>query len=96
MKISKMALAGAMLTVVTSMAQGEEARTGTVTVVDRIHGSITIRQPQGGTVGSGSGVPTEQFRIQAGMLEPVHAGDEVKFTVSEKDGVKTVTKIDVK
>ncbi len=30
------------------------------------------------------------------MLEPVHAGDEVKFTVSEKDGVKTVTKIDVK
>lgn len=95
MKLAKMALAGSMLTVISSMALAQQERTGTVTVVDRLHGSVTIQVPQSGTVGANTGGVAEQFRIQAGMLDTVHAGDKVTFSVTETGGAKTISKIDV-
>lgn len=94
MKLAKIILAGSMLAVVSSSALAEEARTGTVTVIDRMNGSITIQQVQSGTVGANNGGATEQFKIQSKLLDAVHAGDKVTFSVNEAGGAKTITKID--
>ena len=37
---------------------------------------------------------TEQFKIQEGLLNTLHAGDKVTFTVSESGPTKTITKIE--
>ncbi len=56
MKIAKIILAGAAaLIVIGSGASAQQALTGTVTIVDRIHGTVAIRQTQGGTVGANAG-----------------------------------------
>jgi hypothetical protein len=95
MKLAKMILAGAVLTVISSpVALAQQALTGTVTTIDRITGTIAIQQTQNGTVGANAGGATEQFKIPAGMLETVHAGDKVKFTVSESGPTKAITKIE--
>jgi len=94
MRLAKTIFAAAMLAVISPMALAQQAQTGTVTVIDRINGSISIQQPQSGTVGTSGGV-TEQFKIKTGMLDTLHAGDKVTFTVSEAAGKKTITKIDV-
>ena len=88
-------LAGAMLMTIDSVALAQQAQTGTVTVIDRINGSISIQQPQSGTVGANTGTVTEQFKIQNSLSEAVHAGDKVTFTVNETGGNKTITKIEV-
>jgi len=95
MKITKIILAGTgALTLVASAALAQQMLTGTITKVDRINGSLAIRQTQSGTVGANSGGAAEEFKTQDGMsLEKLHAGDRVSFTASEKGGVKTITKI---
>jgi Cu/Ag efflux protein CusF len=95
MRLAKIILAGAMLTVISSAALAQQAMTGTATVIDRMNGSITIQQVQSGTVGSNNGGATERFMIQSKLLDAVHAGDKVTFSVNEADGAKTITKIDV-
>jgi Cu/Ag efflux protein CusF len=94
MKLAKMILDGAVLTVISPVALAQQALTGTVTTIDRITGTIAIQQTQSGTVGANAGGATEQFKIPAGMLETLHAGDKVTFTVSESGPTKTVTKIE--
>ncbi len=94
MKLAKMILAGAVLTLISPVALAQQALTGTVTTIDRITGTIAIQQTQSGTVGANAGGATEQFKIPAGMLETLHAGDKVTFTVSESGPTKTVTKIE--
>jgi Cu/Ag efflux protein CusF len=94
MRLARLVLAGSMLAVIGSVALAEEAQTGTVTTIDRISGIITIQQPQSGTVGSAAGEVTKQFRVNDSLLEKVHAGDQVKFTVSEAGGKKAITKIE--
>ncbi|MFH1341208.1 MAG: copper-binding protein [Pseudomonadota bacterium] len=97
MRLTKTLLAGSLLTLVSSMALAQEARTGTVTVLNRISGTITIQPtPKGtesATVGATGGT-AEQFKAQAGMLTALHAGDRVTFSVSETGGTKTITKIE--
>jgi acyl dehydratase len=94
MRLAKMVLAGSVLTVISSTTWAQQPLTGMVTTIDRISGTIAIRQTQSGTVGSNSG-PTEQYKVQdGGMLTPVHAGDRVTFSVSETGGTKTVTKLE--
>jgi len=88
-------LTGIVLTVAGSMALAEQALTGTVTVIDRINGTISIQQPQSGTVGANGGATIEQFKIQNSLSNTVHAGDKVTFTFNEAGGSKTITKIDV-
>jgi Cu/Ag efflux protein CusF len=95
MKIAKIILAGtAALTIISSAALAQQTLTGTVTKVDRINGSVAIRQTQSGTVGANTGGAAEEFKAQDGLsLDTLHAGDTVSFSAAEKGGVKTITKL---
>ncbi len=97
MRLAKTILAGSLLTVISSMALAQEALTGTVTMVNRISGTVTIQPAQSGTesatVGA-AGAAAEQFKAKADMLTTLHAGDRVTFSVSEAGGTKTITKIE--
>jgi Cu/Ag efflux protein CusF len=94
-KITKAILAGtAVLTIVSSAAWAQQALTGTVTKVDRINHTVAIQQTQSGTVGANTGGLSEQFKLQGGSLETLHAGDSITYTATEAGGVKTITKID--
>jgi Cu/Ag efflux protein CusF len=94
MKIATIILAGtAALTIISSAALAQQALTGTVTKVDRINGSVAIKQTQSGTVGANTGGAAEEFKAQAGLsLDTLHAGDKVTFSASETGGIKTITK----
>jgi hypothetical protein len=94
MKLAKTFVAGAMLTVIGSMALAQQALTGTVTTINRITGTIAIQQTQDGTVGATAGGAVEQFKIPESLLDTVHAGDRITFTVSENGPTKTITKIE--
>jgi Cu/Ag efflux protein CusF len=94
MKIAKVVLAGiAAFGIVGSAAWAQQARTGIVTEIDRIHDTIAIRPAQDGTVGA-NGAAAEVFKVQAASaLEEVHAGDRVSFSATEAGGAKTITKL---
>jgi hypothetical protein len=95
MKLAKMILAGAMLALIPSATLAEQALRGMISRIDRINGTIVIRQAQSGTVGAGGGGATEQqFNAAGGLLDSVHAGDTVTFSASDSGGKKTITKID--
>jgi hypothetical protein len=94
MRLAKVVLAGSALMVISSVALAQQALTGTVTTIDRISGTIGIQQAQSGTVGANSGGAAEQFKVQEGLLETVHAGDRVKVSVTDTGGKKTITKIE--
>ena len=95
MNLARMMLVGAMLAAVPSMTLAQQSLTGTITRIDRLNGTIAIRQAQSGTVGANGGGATEQqFKAPAAMLDTVHAGDRITFAVSESGGSKTITKID--
>ncbi|MGN6115654.1 MAG: hypothetical protein ACTHN2_09065 [Nitrobacter sp.] len=36
----------------------------------------------------------EHFNVKSGLIDSVHAGDKIKFSVADTDGKKTITKID--
>jgi Cu/Ag efflux protein CusF len=95
MNLAKMILVGAALTVIPMVASAQQSLKGTVTTIDRLNGTIAIQETQSGTVGaSGGGATEQQFKAPAGVLDTVHAGDRVNFSVSEIDGKKTITKIE--
>ena len=95
MKIAKIILAGtAALTIISSAALAQQALTGTVTKIDRIHGTIAIQRTQSGTVGANTSGAAEEFKAQGGLaLDAVHAGDKVTFSATEAGGIKTITKL---
>jgi Cu/Ag efflux protein CusF len=95
MKIAKIILAGAAaLIVINSGASAQQALTGTVTEIDRIHGTIAIQRTQSGTVGANTSGAAEEFKAQDGLaLDAVHAGDKVTFSATEAGGIKTITKL---
>lgn len=96
MKIEHVLAGAVALTLVSSVALGQQALTGTVTQINRIDGTIAIQPTQSGTVGA-TPQGAEQFKAQDGsLLNNLHAGDRVSFTSSEINGVKTVTKIERK
>ena len=91
----KTVLGVSTLAVISSVSLAQQAPlTGTVTTVDRISGTVTIQQAQSGTVGASAGAAGEQYKVQAGMLTTLHAGDKVSFSVSEAGGTKTITKLE--
>ena len=94
MRLAKIVLAASMLTAINSVALAQQANMGTVTTIDRINGTIAIQQTQSGTVGASAGGATEQFKVQNGMLNTLHAGDKVTFSVSEAGGTRTITKLE--
>jgi Cu/Ag efflux protein CusF len=95
MKIAKIILAGtAALTIIGSAASAQQPLTGTITKLNRLNGTIAIQQTQSGTIGANSGGAGEEFKVQDGLpLDAVHAGDKVTFSTTEKDGIKTITKL---
>ena len=95
MKTIRTVAASAAITLITSAALAQDAKTGTVTQIDRINSTIAIQQSQDGTVGAGSG-PVKQYKVQGSSLEALHAGDQVSFSASQSSGVDTITKIEKK
>jgi hypothetical protein len=95
MKIAKIVLAGtAALTIIGSAALAQQALTGTITKVDRIKGIVAIQQTQSGTVGANTGGAAEEFKAPAGLsLDTLHAADKVTYSITEKDGIKTIAKL---
>lgn len=88
-------IASAALAFVGSAAFAQEARTGIVTQIDRLNGTIAIQQAQDGTVGAGGGSGVvKQFKVQGSSLDAVHAGDQVSFTATQSGGVDTITKLE--
>jgi Cu/Ag efflux protein CusF len=98
MRLAKLILAGLMFTPAVSFsaaAWAQQTLTGTVITIDRISGTVGIKQAPSGTVGASSGGAAEQqFKAPEGALNTLHAGDKVTFTVSESGGKKTITKIE--
>ena len=96
MKIAGMILvATAALSIAGTSALAQQMRTGMVTRIDRISGTITIKDMPEGTVGTNASAAAEEFKIQDGArLNALHAGDRVSFAVSDTAGTKTITKID--
>ena len=95
MRLVKTVLGVSTLAVISSVSLAQQAPlTGTVTTVDRISGTVTIQQAPSGTVGASAGAAGEQYKVQAGMLTTLHAGDKVSFSVSEAGGTKTITKLE--
>jgi hypothetical protein len=95
MKIVKIVLAGTVvLTIAGSAALAQQALTGILTKIDRIHGIVAIQQTQSGTVGANISGAAEEFKVQDGLaLDDVHAGDRVSYSTTEAGGIKTVTKL---
>jgi Cu/Ag efflux protein CusF len=95
MKIAKIILVGtAALTIINSAAFAQQGLTGTVTQVNRINRTVTIKQTQSGTVGANTDGAAEEFKTQNGLsLDGLHAGDEVTFSATETGGIKTITKL---
>jgi Cu/Ag efflux protein CusF len=88
MKIAKIILAGAALTIISSAALAQQALTGTVTKVDRINRTVAIQQTQSGTIGANTGGAAEEFKAQEGLsLDKLHAGDKVTFSAPEAGGI---------
>lgn len=96
-----MKIAGTILAAVAAFgiagtaALAQQMRTGMVTGINRISGTISIRDMPEGTTGANAGAATEEFKVQDGArLNALHAGDRVSFAVSDTAGTKTITKID--
>jgi Cu/Ag efflux protein CusF len=96
MKIAGMIMAAtAALSIAGTSALAQQMRTGMVTKIDRISGTISIKDMPDGTTGANDGAATEDFKVQDGArLNALHAGDRVTFALGDAAGTKTITKID--
>jgi Cu/Ag efflux protein CusF len=96
MNSAKTIFAGAALILIASSgALAQQSVTGTISKVDEANDKIAIQQTQSGTVGANSGATAEEFKVQDGLIfNAVKPGDKVVVTVSEINGVKTITKLD--
>ncbi len=94
MKIGRIILAGMAATLTLSVAVAQQPATGTVTKIDRIHGTIAIQRTQSGTVGANAGAAEEFKARDAALLNDVHAGDKITFFATEAGAVKTITKLE--
>jgi Cu/Ag efflux protein CusF len=92
--LAKVVLASAMaISICLPAAVAQQGSEGTITGINRLNGTIAIQQS--GTVGSASAPAAEEFKVQDGkLLEDIHAGDRVTFSVSEGNGLKTITRLE--
>jgi Cu/Ag efflux protein CusF len=98
MKIAGMIMATTVaLGIAATSALAQQSRSGMVTRIDRISGTISIKDTPDGTTGAKTGAATEEFKVQDGSrLNALHVGDSVTFAVNDAAGTKTITKIDKK
>jgi Cu/Ag efflux protein CusF len=83
----------------TAFAQQQQGSAGTITGINRLTGMVAITSTESGTVGSNAPTsapaPAEEFKVKDGaLLDAVHAGDRVTYSVTDTGGVKTITKLD--
>jgi hypothetical protein len=68
MRIVTIILAGtAACVIISPAALAQQPLTGTLTQVDRIHGTVAIKQPQSGTTGANTGAAAEEFQARVGL-----------------------------
>jgi hypothetical protein len=80
--------------VLASAAVAQQNLTGTLTMIDRPDRNVVIQRSQDGTVGANGGVK-DTLKVPPEMsLDNVHVGDQVAYTVTDKGGVRTVTKLE--
>jgi hypothetical protein len=91
--LSSAALAQQTPTTQPQTATAQKGPAGMITEVNRLNGTIAIRQMQDGTVGNSAGGTTERFKVQGVSLDDFHAGDRVTYTASDTGGTKTITKL---
>jgi Cu/Ag efflux protein CusF len=85
----------AAISVLASTAFAEDNLVGTITRINRINNTIAIRETPGGTVGNDSEGLVREFKAKdSGMLEDVHAGDQVSFSTTGNDEARTITKLE--
>jgi hypothetical protein len=105
MKTARIMLAGLAALTLGSVASAQQPMTGTVTRIDRIDGTISIQlqktPTQSGTVGANTGgaktdEPAEELKtkVQGNLLNVLHAGDRVKFSLTEAGGTKTISNVE--
>ena len=96
MKLAKTILVSAtVVNIYVAAAFAQETTAGMITGINRLNGTIAIKPIQHGTVGSSAGDAAEEFKVQdGGMLDGVHAGDRVIFSLSAQGGAKTITKLE--
>ena len=96
MKLATITMAGtAALTIIGSAAFAQQPQTGMITRIDRTNGTVVIQNTPSGTTGAGSGAAAEEFKTQNGaMLDTIHAGDKVTFSVTGTGNTKTITKFE--
>jgi len=105
MKTASIMLAGLAVLAFGSVASAQQAMTGTVTRIDRLDGTVAIQlqktPTQSGTVGANTGGaksdgPAEELKtkVQGNLLNVLHAGDRVKFSLTDAGGSKTITNLE--
>ena len=100
MKTASIMLAGLAALTLGSAASAQEAMTGTVTRIDRLDGTVAVQlqktPTQSGTVGANTGGPAEELKtkVQGNLLNVLHAGDRVKFSLTETGGTKTISNLE--
>jgi hypothetical protein len=100
MKTASIMLAGLAALTLVSTASAQEAMTGTVTRIDRLDGTVAVQlqktPTQSGTVGANTGGPAEELKtkVQGNLLNVLHAGDRVKFSLTEAGGTKTISNLE--
>lgn len=101
MKKTAIILAGcAALIALGTVASAQTAMTGTVTRIDRLDGTVSIQlqkpQAQSGTVGAAGGAAPEELktRVEGNLLNTLHAGDRVKFSVTQAGAGTTITNLE--
>ena len=86
------AIAAMLLAAGTAFASSHQVN-GEVVKIDKAAGKITMKH--GPIKSLDMDAMTMVFRVaDPAMLDKVKAGDKVKFTVSETNGTKTITKIE--
>jgi Cu/Ag efflux protein CusF len=92
MRTARLILASVFAIAACAPAVAQQTSEGVITKINRLNGTIAIQQSQ--TVGASNAAAAEEFKVQdAALLEPVHAGDKVTFSIGETGGSKTITKI---
>ena len=105
MKTASIILTGLAALSIGSVALAQQPMTGTVTRIDRLDGTVAIQlqktPTQSGTVGANTGAaktdgPAEELKtkVQGNLLNVLHAGDRVKFSLTEAGGTKTISNLE--
>ena len=75
-------------------ALAQETRQGTISRVDPSKGTIAVAETQSGTTGSSTMSGAQEYKLKDPLLfNAIKDGDRISFVAEDKDGVKTITKL---